>query len=668
MTSIQRRITGLASWKNISTRLAAALAATLLIPACSQNSDTPQTGNSIVARQELYRNLLVLETGLYADYEARNVTPEDPQSAFRDLYLLPAAEFEVSRNRRNLAFEQLADTAAPEESADDFAAFWEIHQAYRFAVQSSRHGHGKVSLVYARPYPGDHLSGPLAQLSRYYLDAVSGRQQSLPEDTVDTLARALDILTQRLDLDLSAGLAPPPSVINRMLTQIEESPFSDRAKLVALRSRLRSDNANPDTTINPALADLASFALFEPVQSLKAQLETIRDIQTSAAEPPTRFSKAFLNAVIAQSSSGHFTAESCAARAQQFQDDTLTRIDRAIYAAEQALSAETESGTPVTLSGNTLSAKFIAWQALAPLFPPDLSDPETVAQAEPPAPAQSAPGVAPSPPASVQFSIVETGLSRLRPAWGALSPKMLPDYDVVEIGLANPAPMQNQPARPVGLSEAGLDVHIEGQRLEIASPDLARLPPSLAIIDIMSRTYPGHAFPEAMKENLEYIPELSRSLPNAAFELGWPYFALLQLDERNAFADTPRLEVAMLYRRLQIFADANITTRYLAGAISRDTARAQLQTILNISENEASDIIDRASVEPGLSCAALSGFTRFEALKSRAEGVLGNRFNIRDFNEIVLSPGSRPLALVEHDVDSWLADQVETVPDTNLPQ
>ncbi|HBH89175.1 MAG TPA: hypothetical protein DDY27_04690, partial [Hyphomonadaceae bacterium] len=79
---------------------------------------------------------------------------------------------------------------------------------------------------------------------------------------------------------------------------------------------------------------------------------------------------------------------------------------------------------------------------------------------------------------------------------------------------------------------------------------------------------------------------------------------------------------------------------------------------LGISEAEARERLQTFKAEPGLGCAATEGYLIFASLRERARGVLGNRLNIRDFHDVLLSTGSRPLALVERDIDSWIATQV----------
>ncbi|MFM8345432.1 MAG: DUF885 family protein, partial [Betaproteobacteria bacterium] len=60
---------------------------------------------------------------------------------------------------------------------------------------------------------------------------------------------------------------------------------------------------------------------------------------------------------------------------------------------------------------------------------------------------------------------------------------------------------------------------------------------------------------------------------------------------------------------------------------------------------------------PGQALAYKIGQLRISALRRQAELTLGDRFDLRDFNDAVLSTGSVPLSVLESHMAAWLAQQ-----------
>jgi uncharacterized protein (DUF885 family) len=65
--------------------------------------------------------------------------------------------------------------------------------------------------------------------------------------------------------------------------------------------------------------------------------------------------------------------------------------------------------------------------------------------------------------------------------------------------------------------------------------------------------------------------------------------------------------------------------------------------------------IERYIVYPGQATAYMVGKLKIEALRAKAEQQLGSRFDIRGFHDAILSSGAVPLAILEKNVDTWIA-------------
>jgi uncharacterized protein (DUF885 family) len=49
------------------------------------------------------------------------------------------------------------------------------------------------------------------------------------------------------------------------------------------------------------------------------------------------------------------------------------------------------------------------------------------------------------------------------------------------------------------------------------------------------------------------------------------------------------------------------------------------------------------------------GELKIKELRTKAEGKLGPKFDIREFHDVVLRNGALPLTILEREVDRWLA-------------
>ena len=69
---------------------------------------------------------------------------------------------------------------------------------------------------------------------------------------------------------------------------------------------------------------------------------------------------------------------------------------------------------------------------------------------------------------------------------------------------------------------------------------------------------------------------------------------------------------------------------------------------------EASEV-ERYVVNPGQACSYKIGQLEIFRLRDKARAALGPRFSIKDFHNVVLSAGTVPLTVLEHEVDAYIA-------------
>lgn len=66
--------------------------------------------------------------------------------------------------------------------------------------------------------------------------------------------------------------------------------------------------------------------------------------------------------------------------------------------------------------------------------------------------------------------------------------------------------------------------------------------------------------------------------------------------------------------------------------------------------------VDRYLAAPGQASAYMVGRLEIQRLRRQAEAALGDRFDVRDFHEVVLSEGAVPLSVLDELVTEWIGN------------
>ncbi len=88
---------------------------------------------------------------------------------------------------------------------------------------------------------------------------------------------------------------------------------------------------------------------------------------------------------------------------------------------------------------------------------------------------------------------------------------------------------------------------------------------------------------------------------------------------------------------------------------TREQAIAYMLEHTGMGEKEVTSEIERYIVAPGQACAYKVGMLKIRELRSRAEKELGDKFDVREFHDVVLKNGALPLEILERQVNEYIA-------------
>lgn len=166
---------------------------------------------------------------------------------------------------------------------------------------------------------------------------------------------------------------------------------------------------------------------------------------------------------------------------------------------------------------------------------------------------------------------------------------------------------------------------------------------------------PGHHFQVTIQQELEGVPLFRKFAPFTAYTEGWALYAEQLAWElgfqNNPFDNIGRLQ-AELFRAVRLVVDTGIHAK-------KWTREEAIEYMLNNTGMAKSDVvseIERYIVMPGQATSYKVGMIKILELREKAKTQLGDKFDLRDFHDVVLKNGAVPLAILERIVDRYIAD------------
>lgn len=170
---------------------------------------------------------------------------------------------------------------------------------------------------------------------------------------------------------------------------------------------------------------------------------------------------------------------------------------------------------------------------------------------------------------------------------------------------------------------------------------------------------PGHHLQVALAREQTDLPDYRRSFYTSAFGEGWGLYAEhLGLEMgfyQDHYSNFGRLTFEM-WRAARLVVDTGMHTM----GWSRQQAIDFLASNTALSMHNVTTEIDRYISWPGQALSYKLGELTIKRLRAEAEQALGANFNVREFHDVVLGNGSLPLAVLEKQVQQYIATEQAT--------
>jgi uncharacterized protein (DUF885 family) len=165
---------------------------------------------------------------------------------------------------------------------------------------------------------------------------------------------------------------------------------------------------------------------------------------------------------------------------------------------------------------------------------------------------------------------------------------------------------------------------------------------------------PGHHLQMALQKEfleLKYPDKADFYIP--AYVEGWGLYAENLADEYGMYSDSySRLGYLRgeLLRAVRLVVDTGIHHKRW----TREYAIEYMKSFECIPEEYVPIEVDRYIVNPGQACSYKIGVMKILELREKAKAELGEKFNIKEFHDVILRNGPMPLEVMEREVEKYI--------------
>lgn len=167
---------------------------------------------------------------------------------------------------------------------------------------------------------------------------------------------------------------------------------------------------------------------------------------------------------------------------------------------------------------------------------------------------------------------------------------------------------------------------------------------------------PGHHFQIAIQTELQGIPEFRKEFGFTSYSEGWGLYAERLAWEMgfqtNPYDNLGRLQ-GELFRAVRLVVDTGIHAKRW----TREQAIDYMLANTGTAESDVISEIERYIVMPGQATAYKVGMMELLRLRNEAQEALGDKFDIRDFHDVILKDGALPLTALRELVMKYIAEK-----------
>ena len=167
---------------------------------------------------------------------------------------------------------------------------------------------------------------------------------------------------------------------------------------------------------------------------------------------------------------------------------------------------------------------------------------------------------------------------------------------------------------------------------------------------------PGHHFHMATQDENTALQEFRRKYSVSAFTEGWAEYAASLGIEMGVYETPPELYgrlVAEMFLASRLVVDTGMNA---LGWSLEDARQYMRERVIQSPSEIDSETLRYSTSIPAQALAYRLGYEKMWELRHAAEAALGDSFDVRDFHDIVLSDGAKPLPVLTTKVNRWIAE------------